>query len=728
MSSEPSIAPSEATLTASGIARLANVGRAAVSNWRRRYADFPAPVGGSPTSPSFDAHEVEQWLRRHGRTQHADAARWAWRHIESHQPAAQISDVLGVAGALLLVRADQGNAAGDAAGDGLPTPDQLVGHLRDLDPGLAGLIADLVPGQWTASLDALLRAVDQLGSEQGAESAFEHLHNQYATSAHSMSGLAGTPDVVAEVMLTLAGTGPRTFDFTSGTGSILRMAADRALRAGAPTSCHAQEINPQYAVITLLRLWFVHLRARRSGHQPPAPVVHIGDSLLADALPELRAEVVVANFPFGIHDWGHDRLAYDPRWAYGLPPRTEPELAWVQHALAHLSADGTAVVLMPPAAASRPAGRRIRAELIRHGALRAVVALPAGLMPPVGVGLHIWVLTQPGSRQPHAGELLMVDTTAAPEGCSPVETVEAAWSAYRSARYTELPGVHRTVPAIDLLDDQVDLTPQRHLPQAGAFAGDPAEIIARIDDFDQLVARVRRSLPAVRDTPHTPLREAPQADVTDLIRSGSVTVTRAPSRGRTGDATTGATLSTTTGATGSTTGATASTTAGAAVLTTADVVSGGPATGSTTRAADDEPAPRVRAGDILVPLVGRRINARVATPEQVGAELGPGVQLIRVDPARFDPWFVAGVLSRTDNLRIAGRASSSATGALRIDIRRLSIPVLPLRQQQAYGEAFRQLVEFRHVLEQAATTGAALARDIGDGLTEGALGLPDHHG
>ncbi|MEU3117339.1 MULTISPECIES: N-6 DNA methylase [Micromonospora] len=109
-------------------------------------------------------------------------------------------------------------------------------------------------------------------------------------------------------------------------------------------------------------------------------------------------------------------MAYEPQEespGQGFSPRTEPELAWVQHALAHLSPGGTAVVLMPPAAASRPAGRRVRAELIRRGALRAVVALPAGLMPPTAIGLHIWVLMQPDAHLPPTGGLLVVDTTAA---------------------------------------------------------------------------------------------------------------------------------------------------------------------------------------------------------------------------------------------------------------------------------------------------------------------------
>lgn len=696
MTRRRSLAPSGATLTASGIARLANVGRAAVSNWRRRYADFPTPVGGTTTSPSFDAREVEEWLRRHGRLRPASTAQAAWRHIESYQPAPQLGDVLGIAGAYLLVRAHAEQTGG--LGDRPPTPRQLAAHLRALDPSLADLLGAVLPQRWSARLTALLDTVEQLGSEQGAEAAFEYLHSQYVTSAHALSGLAGTPDTVAEVMLALAGSGARTLDFTSGTGSILRMAADRALRHGTVTRCHGQEINPQYAAITLLRLWFVHLRARRAGHDVEPPVVHVGDSLLTDALPDLRAEVVVANFPFGIHDWGHDRLAYDPRWVYGLPPRTEPELAWVQHALAHLSPRGRAVVLMPPAAASRPAGRRVRTELIRRGALRAVIALPTGLMQPAGIGLHVWVLAQPDPHQPSSGDLLVVDTAAAASRPF-TETVLAAWQAYQSDRYTELPGVHRAVPAIDVLDDQVDLTPQHHLSQAGELTADPAELLPRISRFDQLLTRIRGGLPVVRPARTRPLHAAPRAEVADLVRSGVISIHRAAVRSRP-----------------------ASGAAACVVLTPADVLSGGPATGSAARAATDAPGPRVHAGDILILVIGPKISARVAAPEQIGAELGSGVKLMRVDPTRFDPWFVAGIISRSDNLRFAGRGVSTATG-LRVDVRRLSVPVLPLAQQQRYGQAFRQLVEFRTALERAAAAGAALVRDIGDALTVGAVDL-----
>jgi len=464
----------------------------------------------------------------------------------------------------------------------------------------------------------------------------------------------------------------------------------------APSS--ATPAKPQYALIALLRLWFACRRAQQAGRPVEAPVVHMGDSLLADALTDLRAEVVVANFPFGIHEWGHDRLAYDPRWVYGMPPRTEPELAWVQHALAHLCAGGTAVVLMPPAAAQRPAGRRIRAELVRRGALRAVIALPAGLMPPAGIGLQVWVFTQPDEHQPPADRVLFVDAAAADRPL--VDLIGTAWHDHRSGRSADVPGVHRSVPAIEVLDDQVDLTPQRYLPPPGDLVADPIRTLATLTGLDRQLEEIRHGLPKVRPATATALRIAPQASLADLVRSGSMSILRAPSRARSAHAGVEST-----------------------VLTSADILSGGPPTGVADRTADYDDTSRVRPGDLLIPVGGREIVARVATPDQVGADLGPGVQALRIDPARFDPWFVAGVLSRTDNRRVAGRASSTGSGGLRIDLRRLTIPVLTLHDQQEYGHAFRQLAGLRAALERAAATGATLAREISDGLTSGTLAV-----
>ena len=116
---------------------------------------------------------------------------------------------------------------------------------------------------------------------------------------------------------------------------------------------------------------------RRDHARPVGVKVRIGDSLRADPHGGFRADVVLCSPPFNERDWGHEELATDRPVDYGLPPRTEPELASVEHALARLKPAGVAVLLLPPAVASRRAGRRDRGALLRAGAVRGVIA-PAG--------------------------------------------------------------------------------------------------------------------------------------------------------------------------------------------------------------------------------------------------------------------------------------------------------------------------------------------------------------
>src|SRR5689334_23769212 len=71
-------------VTAAGIARLAGVGRAAVSNWRRRHDDFPKPVGGSDTSPTYELAAVERWLREQGKLPSVPLYERLWQRADSH--------------------------------------------------------------------------------------------------------------------------------------------------------------------------------------------------------------------------------------------------------------------------------------------------------------------------------------------------------------------------------------------------------------------------------------------------------------------------------------------------------------------------------------------------------------------------------------------------------------------------------------------------------------------
>ncbi|MFJ4533226.1 N-6 DNA methylase [Streptomyces nigrescens] len=722
-----------AEVTAAGIARLAGVGRAAVSNWRRRHADFPKPVGGTETSPAFALHDIEQWLRDQGKLAEVPLRERVWQQLVGHPSGTAAA--LRQAGAVLLLvheRPAVWQQLRTAADD-----TELTGVLPAmLDAVLAARLGPEHPvrgltREALAPSAALVRAAGDLAVADGAAEAYAFLLGRHLDANPRQYTL--TPPGPAALMAELAASaGPlRTvLDPACGAGGLLTAAQERAgqetgegtdsdgadgaedavSQADAPdapegpVTLHGQEADPDLAALTALRL------ALRT----PGVRVRAADTLRADAFPDLAADAVLVHPPFNERNWGHDELAYDPRWEYGFPARTESELAWVQHALARLRPGGTAVLLMPPAAASRRSGRRIRADLLRRGALRAVIALPAGAAPPNGVPLHLWVLRKPGGGRPPVPQLLVVDTadlaTGTPAGRdkpdwqSVHDTAVEAWQTFdREGGIEERPGVRRSLAAIDLLDDDVDLAPARHLPPPAA-AGGPAEL-ARVRD--RLTATLARTTeltprPAAGDTvPEPAAARWPLTTVGELARSGAL-VLRAGGAG------------------------TASSELGdvPAVLTDHDVIGGGAPSGALPEAPASGPAEEpvlVHEGDVVVPVLGGGAIARVVDEATAGAALGRNLTLLRPDPAALDPWFLAGFLRGTANTR---QASSYASTATRLDVRRLQLPRLALAEQRRYGQRFRDLAAFEEALRLASRLGEQLVQGLHDGLTDGSV-APD---
>ncbi|GDY76378.1 hypothetical protein SAVCW2_45240 [Streptomyces avermitilis] len=156
----------------------------------------------------------------------------------------------------------------------------------------------------------------------------------------------------------------------------------------------------------------------------------------------------------------------------------------------------------------------------------------------------------------------------------------------------------------------------------------------------------------------------------------------------------------------------------ARVLTDHDVIAGTAPSGTLTDNASPEEPVLVEAGDVVVPVLGGGAIARVVDDATAGAALGRNLTLLRPDPAAVDPWFLAGFLRGTANNR---QASSYASTATRLDVRRLQLPRLPLDQQLRYGERFRALAAFEEALRLAGRLGEQLVRGMHDGLTDGSV-------
>lgn len=701
---------SSAQVTAAEISRIAGVTRATVSNWRRRHDDFPAPSGGTEASPLYDLQAVRDWLAARGHASAATPSEELRTTLRLHARAG-----VGTSELLLLVLAAAGRTADElTAAAGLPDADLAARAEHD-----AAGVGDVVPGSDAVRFDAadaeVLRALYACVREEGGQATLGVLA-EWELEDSAASGAYRTPTALADLLARLIpGSPDRVLDPACGSGSLLAAAARRGAR-----ELYGQDVLPVQAQRSAVSLMLT---------APDAKVtVRAGDSLRADAFPDLLADAVLSNPPYGVRDWGHDELAYDPRWAYGVPPRAESELAWVQHVLAHLTPGGYAALLLPPATAGRASGRRVRAELVRSGALRAVVALPVGASVPLHVGLQIWVLQRPEPGGAERKSVLFVDTAETGSGRGaptpgartrgggrsvPLDwagitaRVLDAWKAFLADpdAFQGEPGVARAVGVVDLLDDVVDLSPARVVRGSRADV-DPAELSTEVDAARRDLVKAAESLARAAghegwSTAGAAAREWRTATASDLARGGALVLLRTVPEGARGRAEGGDGGS-----------------AGKPVLTASDIAAGSGPTGDPAELRSDT-APVIAVGDVLLRAVatGDGPKVRVAGEEDAGALLGPQVHLFRPDPGRLDAWFLAGFLGAEDN--IAGASTGSTV--LTITPGRLRVPLLPLEEQRRYGEAFRRVHELRAEARRATRLAEETVRLLSGGLTGGQL-------
>ncbi|BAJ31838.1 MULTISPECIES: SAM-dependent methyltransferase [Kitasatospora] len=635
----------DATITAAGVARIAKVGPAAVSAWRKRFPDFPTPTAGTPSSPRFALSEVVGWLRDHGKEIHLSASEEAWQRIDALSDPARPAAVLASFARTLSSRPPVADDPKD------PVSVELASIARRLSlTETPAASFESVLARWK---DAYARQVEV------------------------------TPEPIAALMVELVApvgaplTGP-VFDPACGTGTLLLAAA----QAGA-TRLIGQEIDPDLAELSRRRLDLAGAGT---------VTVEAGDSLTADAFPDCSAPAAVCNPPFGQRHWGRDGLAYDSRWAYGLPAQGDPELAWLQHVLAHLSPGGRAVIAMPPAAASRPSGRRIRAELVRNGKLQAVISLPPGSASTHSMGIDLWVLgygtrtsvlflTAARHTDPAAGQRHAVDWP------SVHREVTTAWLDFQHGRPVDEAGTAHVAPITDLLDDTTDLTPATRIPVTAPPAPSLGELTEAATEWRTMLTRLTNGLPPVEPAGPT---GAHVISLEDLVSSGNVRLWRGVSRRDTPPPDGPARL----------------------LLQLQEAVLGNPPTSMTT----DGTLDAIQADDVLI-LAGTVESARPARPIEFGAVPGPGITVLRPDPEVLDPWFLAYSLAETPGRRRAGTGGRPSPLAPS----RVHLPVRSLSDQRRIGTAFRRIEEFRTVLDEASQLGRLVATRLIDGLASGAL-------
>jgi N-6 DNA Methylase len=672
--------PNGTRVTLSQIAELAGVGASAVSNWRRRFDDFPAPVGTAPGGGAyFELEAMEAWLSAHDRLsggrQNERLLFEAADILRGVSASNEMTEVL--CAAIALAEACDRGLVGQTSDPA--AVDQLISAVEGRDPSLADLFTPLtlIDKDRASRVFELVSGLDR----QSRPTIFEWVLTRRTRFVETR-----TSEMLVNLLGELAFDGTATvFDPAAGEGGFL-MAAAQALGGGASLS--GEEIN--HGALRLARQrFFVHdIQAD----------VKLGDSLAKDAFPNLRADVVLCDPPYGAKPVHHVSPA-DPRWLFGFGPRSA-DFLWLQHAIYHLAESGRGYVLLPAGSLFRR-GREadLRAEFIRRGAIEAIIALPSGTAQHTSVPLALWIVQRPAvGRNPR--DVLFVDATRDGSADSrprlDSELMRRIVSTVRGWRQTrrvadEHRGFAATAPVLELLSLGSDLVPARWVHRestldVGAVADEFSASAKRVDDAWNVLAHLPHGFSPPRSggpIPWIPVRDLLASDTATVIKGVNVRpdVDGQPT--------------------------------GTRVLRTRDIKDG--------TIQDDDPVyvnldelrgrPALTTpGDIVVSPGGGK--PRAVVDERGGHVLARPLEGLRLRTEWLDPHVAAAFLESPRNRRFA---TGTTTGWARIDVRELELPVLPI------AEAIR-LREMLDQIEQIEQSGRTLSESA-QTLREAALDL-----
>ncbi len=226
------------------------------------------------------------------------------------------------------------------------------------------------------TLDARHVGHDVLGQ------AYEYLLKNFADESGRKAGEFFTPRQVVRLIVRMLAPQPgeSICDPACGSGGMLVETINSVRANGGDTRTlrlHGQEVNLTTAAIAKMNLFL---------HEIEDFKIVRGDTLRSPGLrnPDgniSQFDVVIANPPFSLSNWGADTWAGDARSLCGVPPTKNGDFAWVQHMVASMDeGNGRVGVVMPHGVLFRAGVEaKIRQCLIEQDRLDAVVDLPTNL-------------------------------------------------------------------------------------------------------------------------------------------------------------------------------------------------------------------------------------------------------------------------------------------------------------------------------------------------------------
>ncbi len=269
---------------------------------------------------------------------------------------------------------------------------EKLGQTRDRNRRLLNLINDFAkpeldfrPSLWEGKQDVLGEA-------------YMYLLEKFASGAGKKGGEFFTPKEVSQLLAKLIAPkeGARIFDPTCGSASLLIQVAeevkDKKGNLSKDFAIYGQESNGDTWALSKMNCFLHGMDAAR---------IEWCDTLnnpqLVEANGLMKFDVVVANPPFSLDKWGHEKAESDRfrRYLRGIPPKSKGDYAFILHMIETTLPTGRVGVIVPHGVLFRGSSEgKIRQALIEDNLLEAVVGLPTNLFFGTGIPAAILIFNK----------------------------------------------------------------------------------------------------------------------------------------------------------------------------------------------------------------------------------------------------------------------------------------------------------------------------------------------
>ena len=295
-----------------------------------------------------------------------------------------------------------------------PKNAELTGVLTTANYNDKERVPDKKLSQLLILFSELPLANDYLESKDILGNAYEYLIKKFADQGGTKGGEFYTPEQVVKTLVGIVKPkeGESIYDPTTGSGGMLIHSTHYIEEHGGNpknVSLNGQEINLSTWAICKMNMLF---------HDATGADIKKGDTIRDPKHTNggvLKTfDVVLANPPFSLKNWGEEDASKDPygRFIYGIPPKSYGDLAFVEHMIASLNSKGRMATVVPHGVLFRGGTEgKIRQGILKDDLVEAVIGLPQNIFYGTGIPAALLIINK-DKNESRKSKVLFIDASS----------------------------------------------------------------------------------------------------------------------------------------------------------------------------------------------------------------------------------------------------------------------------------------------------------------------------